>query len=252
MDLEKAKLEFIKYTDNYKELGEACVRKIYHTFRVMDLCGEIAESLDLSEEDIELAKLCGLLHDLGRFEQWKRYKTFSDSDSIDHGDLAVSLLTENKSKFLRKFISTDKYDSIILNSIKYHNKYAIDERLEEKDELYSKIVRDADKIDILYLYTIEEITRDTNNQKFSKNIFSDLLSKVEIPGVDIKNKADDLSISLGYVFDINFKRSFHILNEEDYYNKEIDLYEDKTNNEEFIKQLEIVRKEINKYIKERL
>ena len=252
MDLENAKLEFIKYTDNYKELGEACVGKIYHTFRVMDLCGEIAESLNLSEEDIELAKLCGLLHDLGRFEQWKRYKTFSDFDSIDHGDLAVSLLTENKSKFLRKFISTEKYDSIILNSIKYHNKYAIDEGLEEKDELYSKIVRDADKIDILYLYTIEEITRDTNNQKFSKNILSDLLSKVEIPGVDIKNKADDLSISLGYVFDINFKRSFHILNEEDYYNKEIDLYEDKTNNEEFIKQLEIVRKEINKYIKERL
>ena len=252
MDLENAKLEFIKYTDNYKELGEACVRKIYHTFRVMDLCGEIAESLDLSEDEVELAKLCGLLHDFGRFEQWKRYKTFSDSDSIDHGDLAVSLLTENKSKFLRKFISTDKYDSIILNSIKYHNKYAIDEGLEEKDELYSKIVRDADKIDILYLYTIEEITRDTNNQKFSKNILSDLLSKVEIPGVDIRNKADDLSISLGYVFDINFKRSFHILHEEDYYNKEIDLYEDKTNNEGFIKQLEIVRKEINKYIKERL
>ena len=218
----------------------------------MDLCGEIAESLDLSEEEINLAKLCGLLHDLGRFEQWKRYKTFSDIDSIDHGDLAVNLLIENSNKFLRKFISTDKYDSIILNSIKYHNKYGIDENLPEKEKLYAKLVRDADKIDILYLYTIKEIIRDTNNQKFSKNIFSDLLNKVEVARVDKKTKADDLSVSLGFVFDINFKRSFHILKEEDYYNKEINLYVDNTDNKEFIKQLEIVRKEINKYIKERL
>ncbi|MBQ2639453.1 MAG: HD domain-containing protein [Bacilli bacterium] len=252
MDLEKAKLEFIEYTDKYRRLGKECIRKINHTFRVMDLCGEIAESLNLSDEEIKLAKLCGLLHDLGRFEQWKRYKTFNDMDSIDHGDLAVTLLKEKESKFLRKFISTNKYDSIILNSIKYHNKYSIDEGLSEKEELYAKIVRDADKIDIIYLYTIEEITRDTNNQKFSKNIFSDLLRNVEVARIDKKNKADDLSTSLGFVFDINFKYSFHILKEQDYYNKEIDIYEDNTNNEEFIKQLEVVRKEINKYIKERL
>lgn len=74
MNIENAKLEFIKYTDNYTNLGKECIGKVNYTFRVMDLCGEIAASLDLSEEKVELAKLCGLLHDLGRFEQWKRYK----------------------------------------------------------------------------------------------------------------------------------------------------------------------------------
>ena len=253
MDLEYAKLEFLKYADKYKEEDTYLIDlKINHTFRVMDLCGEIAKSLDLSEEEIELAKLCGLLHDIGRFEQWRRYKTFIDAKSIDHGDLGVELLLQNNNKFLRKFISTDKYDFIILNCIKYHNKFSIDENLLEEEKLYARIVRDADKIDILYLYTIEEIKVDTNNQKFSKNIFNNLLNEKEIIRVEKKNKADNLSTSLGFIFDINFKHSFHILKEKDYYNKEIDLYLEKTNNKEFIEQLKLVRKEINKYIKERV
>ena len=94
MDLEKAKLEFIEYTDKYRRLGKECIRKINHTFRVMDLCGEIAESLNLSDEEIKLAKLCGLLHDLGRFEQWKRYKTFNDMEKVHNIFLNSKILLQ--------------------------------------------------------------------------------------------------------------------------------------------------------------
>jgi len=66
--------------------------KYYHSYRVMQLCREIAESEKLNEEDTYLATVIGLLHDYARFEQWDKYKTFSDINSIDHGDLGVQLL----------------------------------------------------------------------------------------------------------------------------------------------------------------
>ena len=91
----------LKYSRAYTCLGENIERKIKHTFRVMDLCEEIAESLNLTKEDITLAKLCGLLHDIGRFEQWNRYKTFVDSKSVDHGDFGSKHLKEKN--FIRRF-----------------------------------------------------------------------------------------------------------------------------------------------------
>ena len=44
---------------------------------------------NFSSEDVEIIMLIGLLHDYSRFEQWCKYNTFSDINSIDHGDLAV-------------------------------------------------------------------------------------------------------------------------------------------------------------------
>ena len=78
MNLDQAIEEFKNYTKDYINLSDKCVLKINHTLRVVKRCEEIAESLDLSKHDIELAKLCGLLHDIGRFEQWKRYETYYD------------------------------------------------------------------------------------------------------------------------------------------------------------------------------
>ena len=59
-----------------------------------DLCERIAKSLKLSQEDTDLAWLSGMLHDIGRFEQLRRYHTFSDAQSIDHARFAVELLYE--------------------------------------------------------------------------------------------------------------------------------------------------------------
>ena len=58
---------FKKYTDSYIPLSHMCILKVNHTMRVMELCGLIAESLKLSKEDIELAKTCGLVHEIARF-----------------------------------------------------------------------------------------------------------------------------------------------------------------------------------------
>ena len=98
---------------------------------------ESAENMNLSEEQVKLATLIGLLHDIARFEQMKRYGTYKDKISIDHGDFAIEIL--EKDNFIRKFIETDKYDNIIKIAIKNHNKYKI-ENLEGEELLQSKII----------------------------------------------------------------------------------------------------------------
>ena len=110
--------------------------------------------LNLDKENIELAKLIGLLHDIGRFEQIKQYNTFSDKDSIDHGKLGVEILF--KQGKIRNFIKSAKYDEIIKKAILNHNRKEIEKGLNPKELLHSKIIRDADKIDILYIMTFEE------------------------------------------------------------------------------------------------
>lgn len=92
---EHIKNTFQEYTDRYDSTDPKIKLKIDHTYRVADLCERIAKSLDLAQEDIDLAWLSGMLHDIGRFEQLRRYHTFSDAQSIDHAKFAVELLYED-------------------------------------------------------------------------------------------------------------------------------------------------------------
>ena len=250
MNIEKAIQDFLNYTKPYTEISNMCTLKVDHTFRVMNLCEQIAKSIGLSEEDVELAKLCGLLHDVGRFEQWKNFETFDDSKSVDHASLGISVLDE--SNWFEDFLKNEEQEAIIRNSIYYHNKYKINETLPDKYKVFCNIVRDADKIDILYLYTIKHIHPNTRNNAFSENIYEALLQGREIKKNEKKTSADTLAVSLGFIFDINFKESIEILKSKDYLNQEIDMYIGQTTNKEFKQQLTKVKDKINGYMKERL
>lgn len=89
---EHIKKTFQEYTDRYDSTNPKIKLKIDHTYRVADLCERIAKSLELSAAEVDLAWLSGMLHDVGRFEQLRRYNTFSDAQSIDHARFAVELL----------------------------------------------------------------------------------------------------------------------------------------------------------------
>ena len=244
--MQEAIQEFKNYTDNYLEYGKMITLKINHTLRVVELCEKIAKSLDMSDEEIFIAKIIGLLHDIGRFEQWKEYKTFKDIDSIDHANLGVEIL--KKDNYLRKYIKDDKYDQIILDSIMYHNKYIFPNNLDEKTSIFAKLIRDADKIDILYLYIDKEIDLELDEKKFTKPVYESLINKKDIDRKQIKTKTDRFSVALGFIFDINYKYSFKYLKDNKYLDTIIDFYENKLNSEEFNKQLEEIRKVINNYI----
>lgn len=69
IDIAHAKQEFEKYLDEYDREDEQIYLKIEHTYGVVKYAGEIAGRMECSGEDVELAELIGLLHDIGRFEQ---------------------------------------------------------------------------------------------------------------------------------------------------------------------------------------
>ena len=251
IDLEKAKEEFLNYTNTFALTDKNQKRKQEHSLRVMEVSKEIAEKLNLAEEEIQLATLIGLLHDIARFEQYKQYQTFKDSQSFDHGDYALTILEKD----LRKYIETDQYDRIIKKAIKNHNKYSIEDGLTEKELLFAKIIRDADKLDILYEsadifwkgeeYKVEEskISSDTLDK------FKELKQIKKQPGKQIQ-PIDEIVLLIAFIFDINFKVSFDMIKEKDYINLILNRYHMK--DEISKKALEEIRKIANEYIETKI
>ena len=105
--------------------------KIAHTSRVAEISEKIAENLCLNSEDIDTAWIIGMLHDIGRFEQIRRFDTFEDAKSVNHADLGVEILFEEN---LIDIFEIDKslYDTIRI-AISNHNKYRITEGLSDKE-----------------------------------------------------------------------------------------------------------------------
>ena len=101
INIKKAEEEFRKYTNKFDHTNEKITIKIEHTYRVEKISKTIAENLNLDEENIQLATLIGLLHDIGRFEQVKRYNSFSDLETEDHASLGVEIL--KKDKYISKY-----------------------------------------------------------------------------------------------------------------------------------------------------
>ena len=98
----------------------------------------------MPDEEIKLAELIALLHDIGRFEEINFLKQF-DSVRFDHASYAIKMLFEDN--LIRTFIEDDRYDEIIKVAIYNHSRLAIEVGLNSQCLLHSKIIRDADKLD---------------------------------------------------------------------------------------------------------
>ena len=102
IDFEKAQSAFKEYLKQY-DLADGSVNlKVVHTYGVVEKSEYIARELGLDEDNVLLAKLIAILHDIGRFEQVKLTKDF---------------------------IEDFKYDEVIGKAIYNHNKYAVEDGL---------------------------------------------------------------------------------------------------------------------------
>ena len=153
---------FKNFINNYDLDIEQLKEKVFHTYRVVNYAQEIAKSLSLNEEDINKAGICGLFHDLGRFPQYTEYQTFHDNKSFDHGDKSYDILKD-----------MGYNDEIVLNAVKYHNKYSVPNELSDREKLFANITRDADKIDILLEQLDEEYTEDYKIPETVMKYFND-------------------------------------------------------------------------------
>ena len=70
--------EFEEFVYNNFDFNEGAIRrKYYHSKRVSTISKKIAENLSWPLEDVKLATQIGLLHDIGRFDEWTMYKCFN-------------------------------------------------------------------------------------------------------------------------------------------------------------------------------
>lgn len=207
---------FLNYVKDFDLNDEKIMSKYNHSLRVEVLCEMIAKNLKLSKREIELAKLCGLYHDIGRFFQAQKYNTFCDLRSIDHGDKGLEIFNE---EIVPKLNISKNDVKIIEKCIKYHNKYSY-EGLNNDELLFVKIIRDADKVDILYQYAFVKmdiiIDPNLSISDECKNCFND---KKTIQKSQVTNSNEKIMIILALIWDINYDYSFVLIKNNKYYDK---------------------------------
>ncbi|MBS5451522.1 MAG: HD domain-containing protein [Coriobacteriia bacterium] len=164
IDRDRARRAFDAYVGAYDAANPRIKLKIDHTYRVAQLCERIARSLELDERDVDLAWLCGLLHDIGRFEQVRRYDTFSDGASVSHAALGIDVLFGETPALdapattsIRAFVDSDACDELIRTAIATHSGFRLPADLDEHTRLFCDILRDADKIDIMNAVCLEPV-----------------------------------------------------------------------------------------------
>lgn len=239
---------FNQYVKKFDLKEKALIDKFHHTFRVMEYCIAITESLHLKEEDMKIAGLIGLLHDIGRFEQWKMEQSY-DKSNIDHADLGVTILKEDN--FIGQFISDIEIQELILKAVKNHNKLEL-EPMSERELLFTKIIRDADKLDILIeqdnqINSENPILNDQLIQSIQKH---ELCKDTEINSINgLFTDEDSILRSLAFVFDIHYDYTLKYLQEKEIIQNKINLLEIYFPDHPKVQE---VKKIIIEYIEERL
>jgi len=183
-----------------------------HSHRV---CGEMSYltgELGLTENQRRIADVTALFHDIGRFEQFAKYRTYSDHRSVNHCLLAVEVL--RREKVLEEVDGSEK--ELIEKAIEYHGIMELPSGLDEECLLFSKLIRDADKLDIFYVVLgYYEQYRDNPN-KFaleieypdkpwcSEEVVGWILSGQRIDYKKLRTLNDARLCQLGWVYDVNF------------------------------------------------
>ncbi|MCG2720404.1 MAG: HD domain-containing protein [Thermodesulfovibrionales bacterium] len=213
------------YTDDPEDQKNILLKED-HTINVCENMVRITGDLLLDEERTLLAETIALFHDVGRFPQYARFKTFRDSDSVNHGVLGSATLIEKR---ILQSLARDDQD-IILESVRFHNAFSIPKNENEDIIFFIRLIRDADKLDIWRVFLEYYESPDGSKAsavglglpdvpEYTDGILSVIYDKQIIRLVDLKTLNDFKLLQLSWVFDLNFRPSFQILKERDYINR---------------------------------
>lgn len=200
--------------------------KTEHTRRVCEAVLDIGGSLDLPDEDLCMAEVTALMHDIGRFEQYKKYGTFSDYRSEDHAALGVKVIKHNR---ILEGLEPDKA-GIIIRVIAYHNYFSLPAKEEGNCLFFLKLLRDADKVDIWRVVTdYYQNSGNKRNQaieldlpdidRISDPVYKALINRELARMADLKTLNDFKLLQIGWIYDVNFRRTFQIIQERGYLEK---------------------------------
>jgi hypothetical protein len=193
--------------------------KIRHTFDVIGNIRIIAKESGLPENDIQLAKTIALVHDIGRFQQFLTYGTFDDSLSVNHAELGIRVLDETK--FFQ--VLDGKIDpGLVEQSVLNHNMPRIIHTPDQRVMLFSKLLRDADKVDIWRLMTIKDVVFKILDQDqpvlydVPEGILNSFQNGAAVPSYLAESLNDYRLLRLSWIYDMNFPSTFRLLIRKNY------------------------------------
>ena len=216
-----------RYLTENSDDNHAIRLKEEHTYRV---CGNItllSKKLDLSPEDILLAKTMALFHDLGTFNQYRRYGTFNDRASQNHAELGVAEIAAHD------VLSVCRQPEIelITSAISHHNAAALPEGQEERTLFFMRLLRDADKLDIWrvfcdYYRQRRQRPGESPNQTIelglpdlptcSPAVVAALREERYARMEDLRTLNDFKLLQISWTYDLNFQPSFKTLQRRGY------------------------------------
>ena len=254
IDRQKASDAFSAYVKNYDITNEKVRLKIEHTHRVCDLCEQIAKASGFGEDEVEIAWLTGLLHDIGRFEQLRRYGTFVDAQSIDHAGFGADILFgENK---IRDYIDDDTEDILLEKAVRCHSAYRVPETYTARERKFADLLRDADKIDILkvnILFPLEEIynvtTQELKNCTVTPEVMQAFYEEHAVLRALKKTPVDNVVGHISLVYELVYPISTKIMCDQGYLEKLMDFHSELT---ETNRQFEEIRQKMRKYVTDKL
>lgn len=241
---------FACYTAEFDNTNPKIRLKIDHTYRVAALCDIISNSLQLNTSDCNLAWVIGILHDIGRFEQVRRYNTFNDAESVDHAELGVKLLF-NKG-LVRSYVDYSDWDDTIRLAIGSHSLYRLPEGLSDRQLLFCHLIRDADKIDILKancLTPMEDIYNTTlqslRQAEITPAVMQAFYEEHTVLRTLRKTPVDHLVSLLSLIYELEYPISLRIVQQQGYLDQ---LLSFKSDNPATQCQLENARAHMTSYL----
>ncbi|MEG6551837.1 HD domain-containing protein [Desulfocurvibacter africanus] len=148
--LESHKRWFDAFVDGFRHGDPEDLRNVQlkheHSLQVLAIAERIAAS---AAPDSRLHRLClvaALYHDCGRFPQYVTYRTFNDTESINHGELGARVLRGHP-EALEGLDSEGR--RLVLGTVFLHNRKSVPTMLPEPLRHMLRVVRDSDKLDIM-------------------------------------------------------------------------------------------------------
>lgn len=253
VDRKMALAAFESYAGAY-DLQDVKVRLKYdHTFRTAGNAERIAKSLSLPEEDVDLAWLLGILHDIGRFEQLRRYGTFQDRVSVNHAALSVDILFHEG--LIGRFREDSSEDSLIEKAVRLHNVFCLPV-LTQREYTFCTILRDADKADILRVNCRTPRTEiyDLPEEAFTESAMTDEVYESILKGTNVDRRYSKTGIDfilghIAFVYGMVYPETLRIVREQGYL-KELLSFESR--NPDTREKMKRVREAVGTYVDRRI
>lgn len=181
-----------------------------HTWRVCENIIGIGRSINLGDGDLHLAEAVALFHDIGRFRQFAHYRTFNDRRSENHALLGLKEL--ELAGVLSPLAAEERY--LINKAIEYHNLCDLPRTVPERCLLFARLIRDADKLDILEMFTASTgLSHESGRAPafghphtpgYSPVLVENLLCSRSCSYENVSNRNDRTLLQLSWIYDINF------------------------------------------------